>query len=138
MFKPSHLVVGLLLAAAILSACTGKYQSTFAVIVENRAVNTIQVFAYGNQLGQVTAGQSGSVNIDLAESNANIFTNGAAPSAQAQVTLNAKDVKTGALSADKTLTLSEASPTYVTFSAADFPSAVPTVARFTSSPTNPA
>jgi len=138
-FKPAYLIAGQLLVVAALSGCTGRYQSSFSVVVENRlAVNTIQLLADGNDMGQVAAGQTASFSLQLPESNANVFTNGVAPTAQGQVTLTAKDLKTGALSADKTLTLSESTPTHVTFASTDFPSSVPTVARFTFSPTNPA
>lgn len=137
-FKPAHLILGGLLVVVGLSGCVGKYQSSFSVVVENRTVNAIQVLANGNGMGQVAAGQTASFSLQLPESNANVFTNGVAPTPQAQVTFTAKDAKTGALSADKNLTLSQASPTYVAFSAADFPSTVPTIARMDFSPANPA
>jgi PKD repeat protein len=127
-----------LMAVALVSGCTGRYDSSFPVVVQNKTVNTIAVLADGNQVGQVASGQTSTFNMQLAESNANVFSNGVAPTPQAQVTLTAKDTKTGALSTEKNLTLSQASSTYVTFSASDFPSVVPTVARFVTSPANPA
>ncbi len=136
-FRPAVRIVGGLAAAAVLSGCTGKYQSTFAVVVENRVANTIQVLANGREIGQVATGQSGSFSLQLPESNGNVFSNGVAPTPQAQVTLTAKDMRSGALSSDKELTLSQASPTFVSFSVTDFPITAPTIARFTSSPTNP-
>lgn len=135
-FKPAHLILGGLLVVA-LSGCVGRYQSSFSVVVENRTVNAIHVLANGNDMGQVAAGQTASFSLQLPESNANVFTNGVAPTPQAQVTFTAKDLKTGALSTDKSLTLSQSSPTYVTFSAADFPSTVATIARMVVSPSNP-
>src|SRR5713226_4541432 len=127
-FRPASLIVGGLVAVAVtvLSGCVGRYESSFPVVVENRAANAIQVFSNGNAIGQVAAGQTASFSIQLPESNPNVSTNGVAPTPQAQVTLTAKDLKTGALSAEKSLTLSQPSPTFVTFSAADFPPAVPT------------
>ncbi len=137
-FKPAHLIAGGLLVVAALSGCVGRYQSSFSVVVENRlAVNAIQLLANGNDMGQVAAGKTASFSLQLPESNANVFTNGVAPTPQAEVTLTAKDLKTGALSTDKSLTLSQSSPAHVTFSAADFPSSVPTIARMVISPTNP-
>src|SRR5262249_30118408 len=88
-------------------------------------------------IGQVAPGQSGTFNLQLPESNANVFTNGMAPTPQAQVTLLARDMRSGALSSEKSVTLSAASATYVSFSTGDFPPTAPTVARFTFSPTNP-
>jgi PKD repeat protein len=136
-FKPAVRIVGGLAAAAVLSGCTGRYQSTFAVVVENRVVNAIQVLANGSEIGQVASGQSGSFSLQLPESNANVFSNGVAPTPQAQVTFTAKDMRSGALSAEKTLTLSQASPTIVSFGAADFPTVLPPLASFSLSPTNP-
>src|SRR6266849_2134740 len=114
-FRPAVRIVGGLAAAAALSGCTGRYESTFAVVVENRVVNAIQVLANGSEIGQVASGQSGSFSLQLPESNANVFSNGVAPTPQAQVTFTAKDMRSGALSAEKTLTLSQASPTIVSF-----------------------
>ncbi len=134
--KPIFLIVGGFIAATIVSGCTGPYKSDFPVIVENRTANTIQAIANGNAVGEVTAGQTGSFSLQLPESNNNVFTNGAAPTPQADVTFTAKDTRTGALSSEKILTLSQSTPTYVSFSASDFPSTGPTIARFTFSPTN--
>ena len=75
--------------------------------------------------------------MNLPESNANTFNNGMAPTPQADVTFTAKDTKTGALSSEKAMTISQGSPTYVAFDATDFPSTGPTIARFTFSPTAP-
>ena len=97
----SFIAVGLL---AVLSGCVGKYQSDFPLIVVNRlTTNTIQVLANGNDVGQVAAGQTGSFSLKLAETNQNVFTNGAAPTPQAEVTISAKDLKTLALSLTKSL-----------------------------------
>jgi PKD repeat protein len=135
--KPAVLIVGACVAAALVSGCTGRYKSDFPVIVDNRTANPIQALANGNEVGQVAAGQTGKFSLQLPESNPNVFTNGAAPTPQAQVTFTAKDTKTGALSSEKAVTLSSNTPTYIAFSADDFPSTGPTIARFTFSPTNP-
>jgi large repetitive protein len=135
--KPPVLLVGGCMAATLLAGCVGHNKSDFPVVVENRTANTIQALANGNDVGQVAAGQSGSFTLQLQESNPNVFVNGTAPTPQAQVTFTARDTRTGALSSDRTLTLSQSTPTYVSFSPADFPSTGPTIARFTFSPTNP-
>ncbi len=126
-----------LLAALVLSGCVGRYESAFPVVVVNRTANAIQALANGNELGQVAAGQTQSFSLTLPESNANVFNNGIAPTPQADVTFTARDTRTGALSSEKSVTLSQGAPTYVSFGAADFPSTVATIARFTFSPTNP-
>jgi PKD repeat protein len=137
-FRPTGSVVGGLLAIAALSGCVGRYQSDFPVVVVNKAVNAIDVLANGNDVGQVAPGQTGSFSLKLQDSNPNILQNGVAPTPQAQVTFTAKDLKTGSISAAKSMTLSQDAPTYVTFSSTDFPSSVPTIARFTPpSPNNP-
>ena len=133
----TFLRLGGLAAAILLSGCTGQYQSDFAIVVANKTVNTIQVLANGNALGQVVANQTGSFSLHLSESNSNILTNGVTPTAQAQVTLTAKDMRTGLFSTEKSVTLSGNSPTSVTFAAADFPSTGPTIAVFVFSPTAP-
>lgn len=132
--RPVFLISGGLVAVAALSACVGQYQSDFRVIVEARTANMIHVLANGNEIGEVAAGQSASFSLRLPESNPNVFTNGVAPTSQAQVAFSAKDVRTGAVSTSKNLTLSQSSAAYVTFSPTDFPPAGPTVARFTISP----
>ncbi len=53
------------------------------------------------------------------------------------MTFTARDMRSGALSAEKNTTLSSATATFLSFTPADFPSISPTVARFTFSPTNP-
>ena len=130
-------LLGGLVAVIALSGCVGRYESTFPVIVVNRTANTIQAMVNGNNIGPIDAGQTRSFSLNLPESNANIFANGTAPTPQADVTFTARDARTGALSSEKSITLSADTPTYVAFSADDFPSTVPTVARFTFSPTNP-
>ena len=115
--------------------CTGRYQSDFSVLVSNRVANQIEASLNGQPLGRVEAGKAATFTITLPESNSNIFSNGTAPTPQANVTLTAKDTRTGALSDEKAFTLSKGSPTAVTFAAADFPSTGPTIARFTLSPT---
>ena len=130
------LIVGGLVALTVVSGCVGQYKSDFSVAVVNQAVNSIQVLANGNEIGQVPAGQTGSFTIRVAETNANQFANGVAPTPQAQVILSAKDLKTGVLSTTKSLMLSQGVPTYVTFSQTDF-SVSETVARFTYAPTTP-
>ena len=132
-------VIGLV--AAVLAAACGvgdPYESDFPVVVVNKTVNTLEVLANGSSVGEVTANQTANFSLKLPESNLNVFANGVAPTPQAQVTFTAKDKRTGALSAEQPMTLAQTSPTYVTFSPTDFPSAVPTVARFTNSPVNPA
>lgn len=129
--------MGGLVAAIILSGCTGAYESVFPIVVVNRTANAIQALANGNQLGQVEAGQTQSFSLKLPESNGNVFNNGVAPTPQADVTFMARDAKTGVLSSEKNLTLAQDKATYVSFTIDDFPSSVATVARFTNSPTNP-
>ena len=122
------------LALLSASACSGAYRSDFQVIVVNRTANTLQTMVNGSSLGQVTAGQSGTFTVNMPQSNANLFVNGVAATPQVTVVLTAKDLKTGVLSAERSTTLSEGSPTYVSFTADDFPSTGPTIARFTFSP----
>lgn len=136
-FTPARLRAGGLLAALVLSGCVGKYESAFPVIVVNRTANTIQALANGNEVGQVAAGQTQSFTLTLPESNGNVFNNGVAPTPQADVTFTARDTRSGSLSNEKSVTLSQGTATYVSFTADDFPSTVATVARFTNSPTNP-
>src|SRR5215467_2440217 len=125
----------LALATAILvTACVGKYQSNFSVIVVNRTADTIAVIANGNEIGQVTTGQSSTFTINTQETNANIFTNGVAPTPSADVVFTARDVKTGAISVTKAVTLTQSPPTYVTFNTTDFPASIRTVANFAFSP----
>ena len=126
-----------LLLAALVTACTGRYESDFPVVVVNRTANPIAALANGNEIGQVAAGQSGSFSLKLQESNANVYSNGTPPTPQAAVTFTARDTRTGALSSEKAMTISANSPTYVSFAAEDFPSTGPTISRFTFSPTNP-
>src|SRR5262245_15026843 len=123
--------------AIAASGCTGRYESDFPVLVVNRTANPLQAFANGNSVGQVESGQTGSFTLTLPESNANVFVNGTAPTPQADVMFSARDTRTGALSAEKNVTLVKSTPTSVTFTAEDFPTSAPTVARFTFSPTNP-
>lgn len=125
------------LLALFAAGCVGRYKSDFPVVVVNRTANTIEALANGGSLGTVSAGQSASFTLNLQESNPNVFANGTAPTPQAEVTFTAKDTRTGALSSEKPMTISQGSPTYVSFSADDFPSTGPTIARFTFSPTNP-
>ena len=129
--------VGACLLALLLAACTGHYKSDFPIVVVNRTANSLQAMANGGVMGTVAAGQSGSFSLNLPESNSNTFVNGVAPTPQADVTFTAKDTKTGQLSSEKSMTVSQGSPTYVAFTADDFPSTGPTIARFTFSPTNP-
>ena len=135
--KPVCFIVGGFVAATMVSGCVGRYKSDFPVVVENRTANPIQALANGNNVGQVASGQTASFSLQFPQSNPNVFTNGAAPTPQAQVTFTAKDTKTGALSSEKSITLSQSTPTFVSFDATDFPSTGPTIARFTFSPTNP-
>ena len=130
--------IGGLAAVLALPACVGRYESDFPIIVVNRTANSIQALANGREVGTpVTAGQTQQVSIKLPESNGNVFANGTAPTPQADVTFTARDTRTGSLSLQKSLTLSKDTPTYIQFDSGDFPSTVPTVARFTFSPTNP-
>jgi len=126
------------LAVVCASGCAGgRYESDFPVVIVNRTANTIQALANGNAVGTVAPGQSTSFTLKLPESNANVFSNGTAPTPQADVTFTARDTRTGALSSEKSMTISQSAPTYVSFEATDFPSTGPTIARFTFSPTNP-
>ena len=130
--------IGGFAAALALSGCVGRYESDFPVIVVNRTANSIQALANGREVGApVTAGQTQEISITLQESNGNVYSNGTAPTPQADVTFTARDTRTGNLSLQKSMTLSKDLPTYVQFDTTDFPSTVPTVARFTFSPTNP-
>jgi len=122
---------------ALVSGCTGRYESDFPVVVVNRTANPLTAMANASQIGQVAPGQSGSFSLKLPESNANVFSNGTPPTPQADVTFTARDTRTGALSSEKPMTISANTPTYVSFDAADFPSTGPTISRFTFSPTNP-
>jgi PKD repeat protein len=133
-------VLAIALCLLPLAGCeTGPYKSDFSVVVANRAPNTIEVMANGSALGAVTAGQTSTFTLTLTESNPNILSNGVAPTPRAEVTISARDTRTGIVSPTRSLTLSQGSPTLVEFSTADFPSPVPapTVARFNLSPTNP-
>jgi PKD repeat protein len=130
-------MIGGLAAVTVLSACTGRYESEFPVIVVNRTANTIQALANGQAVGSVDAGQTQSFSLKLPESNPNVFVNGTQPTPRADVTFSARDLRTGALSSEKSVTLFQDTPTSVAFTPDDFPSSVPTVARFTFSPTNP-
>ena len=137
-FGPWLLRTGAIVAALALSGCVGRYESDFPVIVVNRTANAIQPLANGRDIGTpVSAGQTQEISVKLPESNGNVFSNGTAPTPQADVTFAARDTRTGSISLQKNMTLSKDSPTYVQFDVADFPSTVPTVARFTFSPTNP-
>src|SRR5262245_8378712 len=136
-FRSGCLLAGGLVAAVLWLGCTGRYESAFPVVVVNRAANTLQVLANGSEIGQVTSGQSASFSLHLAETSPNILVNGVAPTPQADVIFSAKDMRTGAMSQTKTVTLSQNPPTYVTFSTSDFPNVAPTVARFTNSPMVP-
>jgi PKD repeat protein len=130
-------MIGGLAVVTVLSACTGRYESEFPVIVVNRTANTIQALANGQAVGSVDAGQTQSFSLKLPESNPNVFVNGTQPTPRADVTFSARDLRTGALSSEKSVTLFQDTPTSVAFTPDDFPSSVPTVARFTFSPTNP-
>ena len=123
--------------ATLVSGCVGRYESDFPVVVENRTANTIQALANGSDVGQVAPSQTGKFSIQLPQSNPNVFTNGAAPTPEAQVTFTARDTRTGALSSEKSVTLTSNTPTFLSFDPADFPSTGPTISRFTFSPTNP-
>jgi PKD repeat protein len=131
--------IGVCATVIAVSGCVGgRYESDFPVIVVNRTANSIQALANGRDVGApVAAGQTQQVSIRLEESNGNVFQNGTAPTPQADVTFTARDTRTGSLSLQKSMTLSKDQPTYVQFDTTDFPSTVPTVARFTFSPTNP-
>lgn len=133
----SVLVGTVLLGVALGAGCVGKYQSDFPVVIVNRTANPIEALANGKSIGQVAAAQSGSFTLTLEESNPNTFSNGTAPTPQAQVTFSAKDTKTGMLSTDKIVTLTQSTSTTVPFELGDFPDTGPTIARFTLSPTNP-
>jgi PKD repeat protein len=115
-----------------------KYTSEFSLIVINRATNGIEVQVNGGAVGQVASGQQGTFTLSLNETNGNVYTNGVAPTPQADVVIIAKDVKTGSLSSPKNLTLMKGTAAYQTIEASDFVPTVQTVARFTSSPTTPA
>ena len=129
--------IAILVAAATASGCTGKYESDFSVLIVNRTANEIQAMANGNPIGNVASGQTGSFSLTLPESSGNTFVNGVAPTPQANVSLSAKDTKTGALSSEKFTVLTQGSPTSVAFTTDDFPDTGPTIARFTFSPTSP-
>src|SRR5262245_16166686 len=130
-------VWGPVLIVCATSACSGTYRSDFSVVVANATTGAIRVLANGTEIGDVDAGSTGSFTLQLPESNANVFTNGVAPTAQAQVNVSARDVKTGALSSPKNLTLSRGSATAVTFGATDFPFSAPPVSIFTFAPSAP-
>ena len=135
--RTARVVVGLVVAA-LAAACTGKYESDFPVIVVNRTADTIEVLANGSSIGQVTKGDSVTFNVHLPETNSNTFSNGVAPTPQADVVFTAKNVKTGSISTSREVTLTQNPPTYLTFNTSDFPNVQPASARFQFSPTNPA
>jgi len=130
---------GVLIAVVLVAACggVGGYKSDFPVVIVNRTANVLQALANGSPVGTVPAGAQATFTVNLPESQANTFNNGVAPTPQADVTFTAKDQRTGALSAEKAVTLTTANPTTVSFDPTDFPSTGPTIARFTVSPTNP-
>lgn len=132
---PAPVVAGLLVAA--LAGCVGRYESDFQLIVVNRTSNAIVVAANGSELGQVASSQQGTFTLRLPETNSNTYTDGVGPTPQGEVTLTARDVRTGSVSNGKTVTLSASAPVSVTFAAADFAAPVPTLARFTVNPNNP-
>ena len=125
------------IAALALFGCVGNYKSVFPVTVVNRTANPIRALANGNAVGEIAAGQTQSFHLTLPESGGNVFNNGVAPTPQADVTITARDARSGVLSTEKNVTLIKDASTTVSFSADDFPSTVATVARFTNSPTNP-
>jgi PKD repeat protein len=135
-FRSSLLAAGLAVAT-VVSGCVGQIKSDFPVVVVNKIANTLQVLVNGAEIGQVAAGQTGTFNINLPQTNPNQFINGVAPTPEATVTFSAKDLKTGSTSDVKNLTLSQNTPTYVTFTATDFARSVQPIARFTNSPTVP-
>lgn len=138
--KPILAIVGALLAVTLAAACNGglgKYKSDFSIIVVNRTANALQILANGGEIGQVAAGQQGTFSLTLAETNANRFEGGVAPTPQSEITITAKDMRTGLVSEARTLTLSGNAPSSITFTSADFPATAPTIARFSVSPINP-
>ncbi len=135
--RPRFRNLSTIAVALLMSSCVGQYESDFPVIVVNRTLNPIQAMADGKAMGDIAAGQTGSFSIKLPESNANVYANGTAPTPRADVTFTARDTRSGALSSEKNMTILADSPTYVSFTAEDFPATAPTVARFTFSPTNP-
>ena len=98
-----------------VAACSGTYTSDFKTVVVNRTANPLQVMANGASVGTVAAGQSTTFALHLAESGQNVLSNGVAPTPVAQVTVSAKDQKSGAVSDEKALTLAKDQPGYVTF-----------------------
>jgi PKD repeat protein len=117
-------------------ACSGTYTSDFKTVVVNKTANPLQVMANGSGVGTVAAGQSSTISLRLTESGQNVLSNGVTPTPVAQVTVTARDQKSGAVSDEKALTLAKDQPGYVTFTTADFPASSATVARFTFSPTS--
>ena len=71
MRRKSTFVVAVLVVATLIAGCVGRYQSDFSIVVVNKAANTIQVLVNGNDVGQVTTGQTGSFTVQLAEINPN-------------------------------------------------------------------
>lgn len=124
-------------AVLCVSACSGTYSSDFKTVVVNKTANALQVMANGASVGTVAAGQSSTFSLHLAESGQNIVSNGVTPTPVAQVTVSAKDQKSGSVSEQKSLTLAKDQPGYVTFTSDDFPTNTATIARFTVSPTGP-
>lgn len=128
------------MAVALLAAgtgCTGQYASDFVVVVQNRVGNSLAISANGQEIGQVASNQQASFTLRLTETQPNTFDNGVAPTPQSATAITARDVRTGTVSTAKDVTVSQGAPSYVSFTAADFPAVAPAVARFTSSPTNP-
>ncbi len=140
MSNPRDRFVSLAVGALLLlsaAGCGDTYKSNFPVTVANRAANAISVMANGAPLGEVAVGQTGTYTLNLPESQANILSNGVAPTPRAEVSFSARDVRTGTISTTKSMTVSADTPTYVEFTSSDFPSTGPTVARFNISPTAP-
>ena len=128
-----------LLAGVCLSGCGGRrYESDFPVVIVNRMSEHNPGACQRKRRGHgVVSDSPPRSRWKLPESNANVFSNGTAPTPQADVTFTAKDTRTGSLSSEKSMTISQAAPTYVSFDATDFPAPGRRSRGLTFSPTNP-
>ena len=112
--KRALAIVGWLIALAMLSGCS---HADFEVAVGNRTVDPIRVFANGDRMGDVGAGETARFYVPLRTIDSY---GGFTPTEQAQVAFSARDLKTGKLSQAKNAIVSQDRPAYVEFNAWDF------------------
>ena len=108
-------VVGWLATLSVSPGCSLFTHADFPVSVGNRTANPIKVFANGAEMGDVGAGQTAPFNVSLRTVDGPL-----APTAQAQVTFSARDMRTGRLSRQMNWTVYQDRPVYVEFNPSDF------------------